>query len=180
MRRLTHAALAITFAASGIVTMAADGDPTTLVDCQPEDGVTYVVEGEISEREVMAAPLTFPVGDAGWVADSDDPTGGVVMAVARIHEPYAMNHIVDQRASVTLRVDWDGVGDIDIDVFDSSGALVADGHNFNTYGDDTFEVASWSPEACETYDVAISNNLAQPAQMLTLTTEVTSKAPRVR
>lgn len=180
MRRFTHAALAISFAVAGFASVAADIDPTTLVDCEPEDGVTYVVEGEPNVRDVMGAPLTFPVGDAGWLRPADDPTGGVILDVVRITELYAMNHVAGQRATVTLKVDWDGVGDIDIDVFDADDELVADGHNFNTYGDDTSELASWSPEACATYSVVISNNLAVPAQNLTLTTEVTSKAPRVR
>jgi hypothetical protein len=179
MRRLTATALSLGLACTSFAGVAADVDPTTLVDCTQEEGVTLVVEGELLEETHTGAAFTYPYGEfaAGGV---DEPSGGAFADQYQLQLPYAYNHIDGQRPTVTVKIAWDQPSDLDLDVLDSDGDNVAQDHAFNIDAQDYTATGVFTPEPCETYTVIINNSYAIPGQAISMTTEVTSKAPRKR
>jgi hypothetical protein len=179
MRRLTSTALCLCLSASAFAGIAADVDPTTLVDCTPEEGVTFVLEGEALEESHTGATFTYPYGEFS-AAGADEPSGGAFADQYQLQLPYAYNHIDGQRPTVTVQIAWDQPSDIDLDVIDSDGDNVAEDHAFNIDTQNYIATGVFTPEPCETYTVIINNSYAIPGQAISMTTEVTSKAPRKR
>lgn len=172
MRHLTSAALAFGLLGSALAGVAADGEPAVLHTCEADGDAILVVEGEPHEQTILGAPLTFPLTDTeGEPAEAK--------AVAVVSDTYAMNFVEGNKGSVTMTITWEQPSDIDLDVFDASGGVVGQGHTFNVDSQTYVERATWTPEPCETYTAEILNNIGI-AQNITITTEVTSKAPRVR
>lgn len=173
MRRHPRMLLALAILPVAWGSMAHDGeDHAGLHDCEPEAGVAFVLEGEPHDATILGAPLTFPLTDT-------DGEPAEAKAVAVVAEPYAMNFTEGNKGSVTMTITWDQPSDIDLDVYDADGAIVGTGHTFNIDSQTWVEMATWTPEPCETYTAEILNNIGI-AQNITITTEVTSKAPRVR
>lgn len=153
--------------------MAHDGvEHVGLHDCEPDAAATYVLEGDVHDQTILGAPLTFPLTDTGG-----EPAEAKAIAV--VAEQYAVNFTEGNKGSVTVTITWELPSDIDLDVYDASGTVVGTGHTFNIDSQTWLETATWTPEPCETYTVEVLNNIGI-AQDVTITTEVTSKAPRVR
>lgn len=175
MRRTHLAAVAVLLAA--VPAVAADSTPAAMADCTPEDGATYVVEGEISEQTITSANFTYPEGDVMTAYPDGDPTGGELREASQVRLPYVVNFPEGHKGSVSLTIEWDTPGDIDLDVYDANGDIVAEDHSFNPI-ETNDEAGTWGATACETYTVVINNSYALPSQDVRVTAEVTSKSPR--
>lgn len=179
MRRPLHLLAVAGLAAGGFATVAADVDPTTLVACETEDGTTLVAEGTPYEETLTSAPLSYPEGEFGSLG-ADDPSGGAFQDQYQLQVPLAFTHVVDQRPSVNVSITWETPSDLDLDVYNAAGELVATDHAFNIDTQSFSATGVFAPEPCETYTVVINNSYAIGSQAVTLTADVTSKAPRTR
>lgn len=176
MRRSTSTVLALGLAASAFAGVAADA--SKLVDCTPEDGVSFAVEGAPVEESHSGAPFTYPAGE--FDSAGGDPSGGSFAEYHRLDIPVAFNWIDGQRPTATVTVEWDTVSDLDLDVFDADGENVGGDHAFNIDAQDYTATVTFTPDACSTYTVVVNNSYATPAQNIQLTAAVESRAPRRR
>ncbi len=177
MRRSTSTVLALGLAASAFAGVAAGS--SDFVDCTPEDGVSYATEGAPVEETHSGAPFTYPAGEFAS-ADAEEPTGGAFAEYHRIDIPVAFNWVDGQRATATVNIEWDTFSDLDLDVFNQDGENVGGDHAFNVDTQTYSATVVFSPDACDTYTVVVNNSYATPAQNISLTASVESKAPRKR